>query len=48
MERDEQSNVMVGSFCVVSTSAVPVVTKHVLMWEDSYQMLGRSESARLC
>ena len=48
MKREEKLNVMVGSCCVVSTSAVPVVTKHaLLMWEDSYQMLGHSESARL-
>lgn len=48
-KRDEKLNVVVESFCVVSTSAVPVVTKRaLLMWEDAYQMLGHSESARLC
>lgn len=48
-KRDEKSSVMVGSFCVVSPSAVPVVARYALLvWEDSYQMLGGSESVRLC
>lgn len=40
---------MRNPICVVSTSAVPGVTKHTLLiWEDPCQMLGHSESARLC
>lgn len=48
-KRDEKSSVTVGSFCVVSSSAVPVVAGYaLLLWEDSYQMLGHSEPVRLC
>lgn len=47
-ERDERWKVTGGSFCAASSSAVPVVPRNVsLMREDSYQMLGHSESGML-
>lgn len=48
MERDERWKVTGGSFRAASSSAVPVVPRNVsLMQEDSYQMLGHSESGML-